>query len=83
MEGKGDRFISSQENKRSEGKEMDQQTNQLEGIGENIRDAVNVLQLLMQELYVNQDDQHIIRSISIVIKMLNAALSYLPQVKED
>lgn len=78
-------LISSQENKRSEGKEMDQETNQSGSMEEYIRDAMNVLRLLIQELHANQDDPYIIRSVSIAIKILNAALSlsHPKQMKED
>ena len=50
---------------------------------EEVKDAINILQLLMAELADNQDDGHIIRSVSVTEKMLHRALSNLRQMKED
>lgn len=50
---------------------------------EEIKDGINVLQLLREELTANQDDPHIIRSVGIALKILQSALSNLQQVKED
>lgn len=50
---------------------------------EEIKDGINVLQLLREELTANQDDDHIIRSVGIALKILQSALSNLQQVKED
>lgn len=50
---------------------------------EEIMDGINVLQLLMEELSENQDDGHIIRSVSVTEKMLKRALSNLQRMKED
>ena len=40
-----------------------------ENIEEQIRDAMNIMQLLEVELSANEDDEHIIRTVSIVEKM--------------
>ncbi len=50
---------------------------------EELMDGINVLQLLREELAGNQDDPHIIRSVGIVLKILQSALSHLQQMKED
>ena len=50
---------------------------------EQLKDAINILQLLMTELTVNQDDPHIFRSVGIVEKMLQTVLSNLQQIKID
>ena len=52
-----------------------QETKQCESTGEHIKDAINILQLLVEELTINRDDSHIIRTIGIVLKILKAALS--------
>ena len=52
-----------------------QETKQCESTREHIRDAINILQLLVEELTINRDDSHIIRTIGIVLKILKAALS--------
>lgn len=52
-----------------------QETMQWESTGEHIRDAINILQLLVEELTINRDDSHIIRSIGIALKILKSALS--------
>lgn len=62
---------------------MSQETKLWESTEEHIKDAINVLQLLVEELTANQDDPHILRSISIVLKILQSALSNLQQVKAD
>lgn len=48
---------------------------------EQLKDAINILQLLMTELTVNQDDPHIFRSVGIVEKMLRTVLSNLQQIE--
>jgi len=48
---------------------------------EELMDAINVLQLLREELAGNQDDPHIIRSVGIVLKMVQTALSHLQQME--
>lgn len=55
--------------------EKNQETKQCESTREHIRDAINILQLLVEELTINRDDSHIIRTIGIVLKILKAALS--------
>lgn len=50
---------------------------------EEIKDGINVLQLLREELTANQDDDHIIRSVGIALKILQSALSNLQHMKED
>lgn len=50
---------------------------------EEIKDGINVLQLLREELTANQDDDHIIRSVGIVLKMFQFALSNLQHMKEE
>ena len=51
--------------------------NQFEILEEQTRDALNVLQLLEVELSTNEDDEHIIRTVSIVEKMLQEHLATL------
>lgn len=50
---------------------------------EEIKDGINVLQLLREELSQNKDDGHIIRSVSVTEKILQGALSNLQRMKED
>lgn len=45
-----------------------------ENIQEQIEDAINVIQLLTEELTATEEDSHIIRSVGIIGKILNAAL---------
>ena len=52
-----------------------------ENMEEQIKDAINVLQLLMAELTATQEDPHIFRSVSIVEKMLQSILANLQQKK--
>lgn len=54
---------------------MDKQD--IEDTIEDIKDAVNILQLLAQELVINQDDPHILRSIGIALKILDSALQHM------
>lgn len=62
---------------------MSQETELRESTVEQIKDAINILQLLVEELTINQDDTHILRSINIVLKILQAALSSLQQMAAD
>lgn len=62
---------------------MSQEAKSRESTEEQIKDAINVLQLLMEELTINQDDTHILRSISIVLKILQSAISSLQQTQAD
>ena len=51
-----------------------------ENIEEQIRDAMNILQLLEVELSANEDDEHIIRTVSIVEKILKSSLELLKYI---
>ena len=51
-----------------------------ENIEEQIRDALNILQLLEVELSANEDDEHIIRTVSIVEKILKSSLELLKHI---
>lgn len=51
-----------------------------ENIEEQIRDAMNILQLLEVELSANEDDEHIIRTVSIVEKILKSSLELLKHI---
>lgn len=65
---------------RNGGKYME--SNELwESTEEELRNAVNVLQLLMAELSANCDDPHIIRSVGIAEGMLQTALGNLQRLK--
>lgn len=48
-----------------------------ENLEEQIRDAMNILQLLEVELSANEDDEHIIRTVSIVEKILKSSVELL------
>lgn len=52
-----------------------------ENTEEELRNAINVLQLLMTGLAANCDDPHISRSVSIAESMLQTILSNLQQLK--
>lgn len=54
-----------------------------ENTEEELRNAINVLQLLMAELAANSDDPHISRSVGIAEGMLQTILSNLQQLKSD
>lgn len=54
-----------------------------ENTEEELRNAINVLQLLMTELSTNCDDPHIIRSVGIAVGMLQVTLNNLQRLKED
>lgn len=51
--------------------------NQLEILEEQTKDAINILQLLEIELSSSQEDPHILRTITIIEKMLQEHLSTL------
>lgn len=51
-----------------------------ENIEEQIRDAMNILQLLEVELSANEDDEYIIRTVSIVEKILKSSLELLKHI---
>ena len=48
-----------------------------ENLEEQIRDAMNIMQLLEVELSANEDDEHIIRTVSIVEKILKSSVELL------
>ncbi|MCM1213927.1 MAG: hypothetical protein NC331_12490 [Lachnospiraceae bacterium] len=50
---------------------------------EELMDGMNVLHLLGEELAGNQDDPHITRSVGVVLKILQAALSDLQHMKKE
>lgn len=54
-----------------------------ENTEEELRNAINVLQLLMAELTANSDAPHISRSVGIAEGMLQTILSSLQQLKSD
>lgn len=54
-----------------------------ENIEEQIRDAMNILQLLEVELSANEDDEHIIRTVSIVEKILKSSLELLKHINQN
>lgn len=54
-----------------------------ENTEEELRNAINVLQLLMTELSANYDDPHILRSVGIAEGMLQAALKNLQQIRTE
>jgi len=64
--GKGVKFMEHQELK--------------ENLEEQIRDAMNILQLLEVELSANEDDEHIIRTVSIIEKILKSSLELLKHI---
>ena len=51
-----------------------------ENLEEQIRDAMNILQLFEVELSANEDDEHIIRTVSIVEKILKSSLELLKHI---
>ena len=51
-----------------------------ENLEEQIRDAMNILQLLEVELSANEDDEHIIRTVSIVEKILKSSVELLKHI---
>ena len=51
-----------------------------ENLEEQIRDAMNILQLLEVELSANEDDEHIIRTVSIAEKILKSSLELLKHI---
>ena len=46
-----------------------------ENVEEQLNDAVNVLHLLMSELEADEEDQHYLRSVGIVEKMIKTAIA--------
>lgn len=51
-----------------------------ENLEEQTKDAINILQLLRVELSANEDDEHTVRAVSIVEKILKANLELLKQL---
>lgn len=51
-----------------------------ENLEEQTKDAINILQLLKVELSANEDDEHTVRAVSIVEKILKANLELLKQL---
>ena len=51
-----------------------------EHLTEQVKDIVNIVQLLEVELETNEDDEHIIRTVSIIEKMLQEHLKSLQQL---
>lgn len=51
-----------------------------ENLEEQIRDALNILQLLEVEISANEDDEHIIRTVSIIEKILKSSLELLKHI---
>ena len=54
-----------------------------ENTEEELRNAINVLQLLMAELAANCDDPHILRSVGIAEGMMQTAFNNLQRLKAD
>lgn len=52
-----------------------------ENTEEELRNTINILQLLITELAVNCDDPHISRSVGIAERMLQTILNNLQQLK--
>lgn len=52
----------------------------IENLEEQTKDAINILQLLAVELSANEDDEHTIRAVSIVEKILKSNLELLQQL---
>lgn len=50
-----------------------------ENLEEQTKDAINILQLLRVELSANEDDEHTIRTVFIVEKMLKSNLEIIQQ----
>lgn len=48
-----------------------------ENLEEQTRDAINILQLLEVELSANEDDEHTIRTVSIIEKILKSHLELI------
>lgn len=51
-----------------------------ESVQEQIEDALNIVHLLTEELSATEEDGHIIRSVGIIGKMLDAALGNLKRL---
>lgn len=54
-----------------------------ENLEEQTRDAINILQLLEVELSANEDDEHTIRTVSIVEKILKSHLELIKLINQN
>lgn len=54
-----------------------------ESIEEQLKDAVNVLHLLMSELETDEEDQYYLRSVGIVEKMIKTAIADVQNMEEE
>lgn len=59
------------------------QTELLEDVEDQVLDAMNVTHLLIEELRANEDDEHIIRSVSIIEKILMQAVEKFKELREQ
>ena len=60
-----------------------EQSEIIESITEQIKDSINITQLLSVELSENEDDTHILRSVQIIEKMLQAILENLQHLYKN
>lgn len=58
------------------------QTELLEDVEDQVLDAMNVTHLLIEELRANEDDEHIIRSVSVIEKILMQAVKGFKELEE-
>lgn len=58
------------------------QTELLEDVEDQVLDAMNVTHLLIEELRANEDDEHIIRSVSVIEKILMKAVEGFKELEE-
>ena len=54
-----------------------------DSIEEQLKDAVNVLHLLMSELETDEEDQYYLRSVGIVEKMIKTAIEDVQNMEEE
>lgn len=59
------------------------QTELLEDVEDQVLDAMNVTHLLIEELRANEDDEHIIRSVSVIEKILMQAVEGFKELREQ
>lgn len=59
------------------------QTELLEDVEDQVLDAMNVTHLLIEELRANEDDEHIIRSVSVIEKILMQAVEGFKKLREQ
>lgn len=55
----------------------------LEDVEDQVLDAMNVTHLLIEELRANEDDEHIIRSVSVIEKILMQAVEGFKELREQ